>query len=547
MAIDPVIIVEMVARLATCARRSERGDVVSYYARLCGVTAATMRRAAANAGASFGYKQRADKGVVKDADRAAACEAVANIIIKSGGRMPAWVAIDRAIQIGVLGPEFGLKPHHVQRHMRMLKAGGVEAVEASGPKSSRVINWGAVGHVLQMDSTNCSQWFFTEPTGEIRYTRRGEVYRNKPAKTPPVIRYAAIDPPSGMFRVRYYQTAGESADITLQFLYFAMTPSALGDRLPMAGQPDVLVLDKGPGNKSSAVLNVCQALGIEHRTHAAGHSWAKGHVEGLMRLWEQFFESELMLWPAKSLDELNERAELYNARFCQTRIFTRTKSTRTAHYAANRTAIVLPPAWDVFVEMATSTRETRSVAGGHLISYEGHEYYVGTLQGLATGDSVEVAKAVLEWDEQTRPVRIYHDGQMIIERAQVKDASGVYADHRVYEKRSDAILEAAAQDRELRLAKPVPPLPQADIESIKPMPVAAGHRPAVMRPAQPVRMYARTDALLKLSDKIGRELTRFDVHGLGWGESVSAAQIAAAVADLSRGADKGEGRNVAAG
>ncbi len=528
MAIDATILGEMFVRLGQAGSRRQRADTLRYYSRLCGVSVAQLRRHAKHAGVDFGYAQRSDAGQARNEEFATAADIVASMIIKSHGDMPTWVAIDRCIKIGSIPADLELPVYYVDRYMR---THGLARKPSKTPVSTRRCKWGEVGDTIQIDSTNCQQWFFVEPDGSIRYTRTGEVYRNKPAKSKPIIRYVATDPTSGMFRIRYYLTDGESAEVTLQFLYHIMSRAEHPDKMPMGGVPKVLMMDKGPGNTSAAVKNLCAELGMDHRTHATGHSHAKGSVEEAMILWQRSFESELRLWPADSIDELNERAYLANIEFCAKRKHTRTSQPRSAFYAEHIGEITLPPTWELFVEAATTTRVRRRIRGGHLISFEGRDYYVGGLEGVKTGDRVEVAKAVLAWDDATLPIRIYHDDQCIVENALIKDDRGNYTDQRVYEQRTDAVLDAQQQDREVRLASEIPteaPKPQiAAIKSFK-IPTAK----LVVRPAQAGPTYRRTPALLKLAEQIGRELSRFEVNGLGWGKAVTQQQIETAAAML---------------
>lgn len=529
MAIEDQVIADCVERLRTAHSRAERAAVVRYYAELYRCSPAHLRRLVKRAGADFGYARRTDAGKRRRADLAEAADVVASVIVRSEGDMPTWRAIEYAKDQKLIRHDLDLSVAYVDRYIR---DAGIARAAAKSPAATRRCKWGECGQTLQIDSTNCAQWFFTEPDGSIRRTRRGEVYANKPAKGPAIIRYVAIDPPSGCFRVRYYQTAGESAEVLLDFLHYAMSRSDEPERMPMCGVPRWLVIDKGPGNMSSAALNACDALGIERRAHATGHSWAKGAVEQMMHLWERSFESELRLHPARDMDDLNRRAFEYSCRFCLTRPHGRTQAPRAEFYAAHVGQVVLPPTWEIYVEAATTRRVERTVVGGSLISYDGRQYYVGALEGVRTGDKVGVAKAVLEWDDKTRPVRIYHGDQVVIEPAQIVDAAGNYADDRIYSKRQDAALDAAEEGREVRLAMPLPEEPpSADVAKLPK--VKAPEARLIVRPAQPVATQRRTAALLELADRVGRDLTSFELAGLGWGDKVAQNEIDAAADRLS--------------
>ena len=349
------------------------------------------------------------------------------------------------------------------------------------------------------------------------------------------MRDCAEDPTSGCLRVRYYQTDGESAQVSLDFLYWAMMRDERPELMPMAGVPEVLVLDNGPGNRSAAMLNACQELGIEHRTHLPHHAWAKGGVERSMDIWQDVFESELRIWPAKTLDDLNARATQSLYQFCTTRIHRRHKMTRSAFYAKFCPAegLIMPPPYERYIEAATCARTERTVSGDGLISYDGREYYVGELAGVTRGSKVLVAKSVLAWDDSTRPVRIYAGNRVRVELALARDDRGNYSDQRLYTKRQDGALEAHQAAQELRMATPMPAdAPQVDLAGLPAVEVPKARLRAVPQIALPT--CRRVAAMMDLAKRLGRELSEFEVAGLAWGETVTFAQIETAEAALTR-------------
>jgi hypothetical protein len=527
MAVDPKILAELVAAIGRAEGRRGRGAIVDAYARQLGLSAAQVRRIAARHGISFGYRRRADAGVPRDPARQKAAWEVAQIVLATEGTMPTWRAIDTARAAGRVPEGLDLPVHYVDRYIRD-HYGSRRPV--SFPRLTRRCLWGEPGACLQADSTNCAQWFVPEPDGTIRFARRGEVYRNKPAKGIPILRYVAADPPTGLFRVRYYQVPGESARTILEFLYEVMTRAPQADQLPMAGVPKVLVLDPGPGNASASVKNLCAELGIEHRMHLPRHAWASGSVEVLMNLWERAFESELRLWPAQSLADLNERAYRANIQFCAERVVRRTGLSRSAFYARAVQEVRLPPPWERFVEAASTSAVERTVVGGSVISYEGREYYCGGLAACGTGDKVEIRKCILDWSDEDRPVRLSFGGRTVVEKALVRDDRGQYRDRRLYEKRGDPVLEGAEAEQAARLEL-VRGLPQPEAASLARFAVPR-ERPPVLELVQGPS-YRRTPALLRLVEILARDLTTQEAASLGWGETVTGADLAAAARRLS--------------
>jgi hypothetical protein len=543
MPINPIILAECIASVRGADTRNRRAATVRHYAELAGISPAHLRRQLVGAGLEFGYKARADRGDIRDAAMAAAADVVANLILASHGDMPTWVAIDQASKAGLIDAAAAecLQPHYVDRYMR---THCLARKPRKGPAQTRRVKWHA-GRELQIDSTNCQQWFFVETDGAIRFTETGEVYRNKPAKHAPIIRYVASDPATGCFRVKYFLTEGESAVVTLEFLYWAMCRAEHPEIMPMAGVPEALVMDKGPGNTSSAVENLCAELGIEPRYHKTGHSWAKGSVEKTMHVWQQVFECQLRLHPAASIDELNQRAYESNLEFCSTRALGRTGRPRAAAYQAAVADIKLPPPWEAFVEAARTTRVDRTVTG-RTISYEGREYFVGGLLGVKAGDKVQVAKAVLDWSDETRPVRIWLGEQCVVEHALGQDADGNYADHRLYELAPDPVLDQQAEERRLRIASVQEgPRPAVDLSALPTAPAPAA-RITLAKDAMAGVQKRRVPALLDLHERLGRELSKWEVNSLGWGELVSQTQINMAVAALSTPATETGGQRAMA-
>ena len=59
-------------------------------------------------------------------------------------------------------------------------------------------------------------------------------------------------------------------------------------------------------NTSFAIKNLLDALGVDHETHATGHSWGKGGVEQGNNLVETHFESRLRFEPVESVEQLKQ-------------------------------------------------------------------------------------------------------------------------------------------------------------------------------------------------------------------------------------------------
>lgn len=213
MSILPELLAGLAARLRDATGRAQRAEILREAAEFYGQSIGHLRRLVAGHGHRV-YSRRSDAGQARSAEVEHAADLVANLILASHGDMPSVVAIQTAIDTQLIAADMAvrLRPHYMDRFIR---AHGLIRRPVKGPAQSRKCKWGLPGETVQIDSTNCAQWFFPEEDGRIRYTADGEVYRNKQARTKaaPIIRYCAIDPPSGLFRMRYYQTAGDRKSV----------------------------------------------------------------------------------------------------------------------------------------------------------------------------------------------------------------------------------------------------------------------------------------------------------------------------------------------
>jgi transposase InsO family protein len=162
-------------------------------------------------------------------------------------------------------------------------------------------------HLHQIDPSLCLIYY--APGGGQRIMRDEEFYKNKPAAMEKVKlkvwRYVRYDHASGSIDVRYFESAGENQQSLFEFLLH--TWSQQTDRVSH-GVPKMLLWDKGSSNTSFAIKNLLDALGVDHQTHATGHSWAKGGVEQANNLVETHFESRLRFEPVDSVEQLNQAA-----------------------------------------------------------------------------------------------------------------------------------------------------------------------------------------------------------------------------------------------
>lgn len=161
-------------------------------------------------------------------------------------------------------------------------------------------------HLHQIDPSLCLIYY--TPKGQA-IMRDEEFYKNKPASMDKVRlkvwRYVRYDHASGNLDVRYFEAAGENQHSLFEFLLYTwgQQPTRVSH-----GIPSMLLWDKGSANTSFAIKNLLDALGVDHETHAVGHSWGKGGVEQGNNLVETHFESRLRFEPVETVEQLNAAA-----------------------------------------------------------------------------------------------------------------------------------------------------------------------------------------------------------------------------------------------
>jgi transposase InsO family protein len=162
-------------------------------------------------------------------------------------------------------------------------------------------------HMHQIDPSLCLIYY--APGGGQRIMRDEEFYKNKPAAMDKVKlkvwRYVRYDHASGEIDARYFEAAGENQQSLFEFLLYTWGKQ---EHRVSHGVPKMLLWDKGSANTSFAIKNLLDALGVDHQTHATGHSWAKGGVEQANNLVETHFESRLRFEPVDSVEQLNAAA-----------------------------------------------------------------------------------------------------------------------------------------------------------------------------------------------------------------------------------------------
>ncbi|MDR2187016.1 MAG: hypothetical protein LBE62_03065 [Azonexus sp.] len=188
----------------------------------------------------------------------------------------------------------------------LMRAHRLDAAAQAAARSHSTLRSLHPNHLHQIDPSLCLIYY--TPRGQA-IMRDEEFYKNKPASLDKVKlkvwRYVRYDHASGSVDVRYFEAAGENQASLFAFLMY--TWGRQEDRLSH-GVPRMLLWDKGSANMSHGIRRLLDALGVDHQTHATGHSWAKGGVEQGNNLVETHFESRLRFEPVDSVEQLNASA-----------------------------------------------------------------------------------------------------------------------------------------------------------------------------------------------------------------------------------------------
>lgn len=286
------------------AQHGERTAQVAAFAKFIGKSPQTVHRwLKEHSGRKTARKKRSDAGT--------SCVADETIDMMSGMKregvrgngnktLPTGVAMNILHQNGV---EITVSKSRFNALMRERQLDVDSVMQSRTHIQTRAAH---VNQVMQVDPSLCVIYYMH---GRQFIMRDEEFYKNKPGNYARVVlkvwRYVRWEQASSSIDIRYFEAAGENQESLFEFLHYTMSKQP--DRLSF-GVPARLEMDKGSANTSHGILNWMEAMGVEVITHATGHSWAKGGVEGANWLVETHFESRLKFEPVESVEQLNASA-----------------------------------------------------------------------------------------------------------------------------------------------------------------------------------------------------------------------------------------------
>jgi hypothetical protein len=302
----PEVLVSLVAlrdRL-TAAPHGERRTMVEAYAANTGRSTGTVYNwLRDHANYDSGRKRRSDAGSSRlSGETLELIAAMRQEGLRQNGKqtLPLGVALNVA---DINGAEINVSQSQVARLLRQRR---MDTVTVGASRTTGELRSEFANHVHQIDPSLCLLYYMG---GRQHLMTEQKFYKNKQENYAKiklkVWRQVRWDHFSGVLDVRYFESAGESQAMLFEFLMW--TWSKQEGRLNH-GVPKLLLWDKGSANTSHGIQNLLDALGVQHETHAQGHSWAKGGVENANNIVETQFESRLRFEPVESIAELNAAA-----------------------------------------------------------------------------------------------------------------------------------------------------------------------------------------------------------------------------------------------
>ncbi len=255
-------------------------------------------------------------------------------------------------------------------------------------------------HVHEVDVSTCIQFYLDE--SGLQRMPDDEFYKNKvenfkKVKTP-LQRYILTDHFTGFFFVKYYVSAGETAENLFDFLCCAWEVKS-DPRMPFRGAPLLMLMDGGCRAKAKAMgLPFWEGIGVDILPGLVGNSRRQGSVEVTHNIWEEWFETRLRVDPANSVEELNRKAFGFCLWYNATKRHSRHGYSRLSLWMRITTEQIreLPERAEL-VDLLDKPEETRTVTNGR-ISFQGKEFSLRGF-GIPAGAKVTVIKNLYKWRE----------------------------------------------------------------------------------------------------------------------------------------------------
>jgi hypothetical protein len=515
---------------------------------LYGCSSSTLSRALCEVG--YRCHARRDAGVrrkqVTDDDlRKIAALQQPSISLRKGVIMPAEVAIDIAEHNGLVAAG-AVDPSYYNAWLREQDA---SRLRQQDPAPHTMLRSAGPNHVHQVDFSLAVNWKIFQ--GKLEYQHL--VYKNKlpEAGLPRLWRLIVVDHATGCVFPFYAESTGETVPVLLEGLYRAWTEKKLHgesitDRYPFRGVPRILMADRGSANRASITVNLLERLGVVLNICEGARS--KGSVECAHNLWEEHFESRMRIQPPASVEQLNEWAIDFAARYCAQETHTRYGSQRSLMWSwhINRKPETqlreLRCDFEAFKAIALSDPHKALVNGARVIRYKGLRYRVP--EEFLPGAHVAVQYSPYEFPKiQVRAWDVPAAAAWLCEPVELDEfgfaTSGalIGTEYKAQKKTRTArfVDEATASAKEMVDGGKLQAFGY-HADKVDPIEVKhTGEEVPVEAPA-PTR-FTRIQARIELRQLLGRGLERPEAEYVNrvFGEEVTEAEIAAVLAELQQG------------
>jgi hypothetical protein len=387
---------DLAAELKSSKPRERKGIILKYRD-LAGLSEQGLYRVAAEYGFDSGRKRRADRGVLKTGLTDQQIELVAALIYETGRENKGPIMpVERAIQIAEMNGY--LEPGQVTPGTmnRILRERQMSKVHMNAPTPHTPMQSLHPNHVHTFDVSVCIQYYLKN--GRLGIMDERDFYKNKidnfaKIKTR-LLRYLLTDHFSGAFKVRYYNTTGESAENLWNFLKWAWGVQC-HEKLPFRGVPFVLLMDTGSANKSHAIVNFLERLEVTIPKGLPYNPRRQGQTESTHNIVENWIESGLRIEPGTTVEQINTWAWDLAAWHQATKAHSRHGMTRTqAWMLIKEEQFRELPCEEILQDIFQGKEETRTVTGSYTIPFGGKEYNVKHVEGLRPKAEVRVIRKI---------------------------------------------------------------------------------------------------------------------------------------------------------
>lgn len=400
---------DMVSELKGVKPR-ERKVIIGKYKERTGLSEQHLYRVAAEYGFDSGRKSRSDRGILKTGITDQQIELVAALLYETGRENKGPIMpVERAIQIAEMNGY--LEPGQVipGTMNRILRERQMSKAHMKVPSPYTPLRSLHPNHVHVFDVSVCIQYYMKD--GKLGIMDERDFYKNKFENFAKIkkrlLRYVLVDHFSGAFVFKYYNTTGETRENLWDFLKWAWA-GLHHEKIPFRGVPFHLLMDTGAANKSHAIVNFLERLGVNIPKGLPYNPRRQGACETTHTIIEEWFESGLRIQPGTSEEEINAWALDMAAWHQAFKLHTRHGMPRTSCWLLIKEDQFRElPDEETLQEVYVDKQETRLVSGEYTISFKGKDYNVRHIPGIMKDAEVRIIQKLykkplldIEWQDK---------------------------------------------------------------------------------------------------------------------------------------------------